>query len=156
MARSSCLRLTYDPGSETLAGLLSGALTFPLRLPPAGHSLASMRRQTLVAVHKRIVITMNRPLDVNRIPREPPEPDTSVLPTLVLIAPPPRANPRLKVTAPSLCVAWIEALVDLPAPVAQKFIVRETRLDPAALAQEFGTFDCVVSPANAFGIMDGG
>ncbi|OSC98502.1 macro domain-like protein [Trametes coccinea BRFM310] len=101
---------------------------------------------------------MDRPLDVNRTPRKLPEPDTSLLPSFVLIAPPPRTNPRtnLKVTAPSLCAAWLEALADLPASVAQQFAVKETRLDPAALAQEFGTFECVVSPANAFGIMDGG
>ncbi|KAI0667571.1 hypothetical protein C8Q78DRAFT_981508 [Trametes maxima] len=80
-----------------------------------------------------------------------PDPDPSVLPAFVLLAPPPRAP-----GAPSLCPAWREALADIPASVAERFVVKEARLDPAALAREFGRCECVVSPANAFGIMDGG
>lgn len=82
--------------------------------------------------------------------------DATVLPEIVLIAPPPRTNPRTKVTAPSLCEAWRNALEDIPEPVASRFKVKETKLDPPALAAEFSTFECLVSPANAFGIMDGG
>ncbi|KAI0356175.1 hypothetical protein OH77DRAFT_1423771 [Trametes cingulata] len=37
-----------------------------------------------------------------------------------------------------------------------RFTLKEARFNAQALAQEFGTFDCLVSPANAFGIMDGG
>ncbi|KZT01234.1 uncharacterized protein LAESUDRAFT_717641 [Laetiporus sulphureus 93-53] len=79
------------------------------------------------------------------------EPDASVLPEFVLIAPSPRTNPRTKVTQPSLCDSWLAALKDLPEPVSSRFKVKEAKLDPAALAQEFGTFECLVSPANAFG-----
>ncbi|KAJ8501937.1 hypothetical protein ONZ51_g304 [Trametes cubensis] len=81
-----------------------------------------------------------------------PEPDASVLPSFVLIAPPPRPRD----TAPSLCDAWRAAFADLPSPVAARFAVKEARLDPQAIANEFGPCQCVVSPANSFGIMDGG
>ncbi|CDO77914.1 hypothetical protein BN946_scf184727.g3 [Trametes cinnabarina] len=97
-----------------------------------------------------------RPLDVHCPPCKQLEPDPSIIPSFILIAPPPRTNPRTKVTAPSLCAAWLKALADIPPPVSANFVVKETTLDPAALALEFGTIDCVVSPANAFGIMDGG
>jgi len=82
--------------------------------------------------------------------------DTSVLPEFVLIAPAPRYNPRTQKTGPSLCDAWIAALEALPEPVSSRFKVKEAMLDPVALKEEFGTFECLVSPANAFGIMDGG
>ncbi|RDX41095.1 macro domain-like protein [Lentinus brumalis] len=59
-------------------------------------------------------------------------------------------------TLPSLCAAWRLALADLPETVSSRFTVKEAQLDPAGLAQEFGTFECLVSPANSFGIMDGG
>ncbi len=93
---------------------------------------------------------MDPPLETHRPPREPPVANPTVLPSFVLIAPPRSTN------LPSLCDAWKSALADLPPAIAAKFSVKETRLDPPTLAQEFGTFDCVVSPANAFGIMDGG
>ncbi|EIW59209.1 macro domain-like protein [Trametes versicolor FP-101664 SS1] len=97
-------------------------------------------------------------LPTSRPPRPLPDPDPSVIPAFVLIAPPPRTHPRTKVTAPSLCAAWRDALAadDVPAEVAARFTVKEAKLDPAALAEEFGECACVVSPANAFGIMDGG
>ncbi|KAL1950612.1 hypothetical protein VTO73DRAFT_5736 [Trametes versicolor] len=82
-----------------------------------------------------------------------PAPDPSIIPSIVLIAPPPSINQH---TAPSLCGAWRAALSDLPPAVAARFAVKEARFNPTALAQEFGAFDCVVSPANTFGIMDGG
>ncbi|KAI0826858.1 macro domain-like protein [Trametes gibbosa] len=84
------------------------------------------------------------------------EPDPSVLPSFVLIAPPPHTNLRTRETTPSLCTAWRAALSELPPTIAARFSVKETRLDPAALARECGSCACVVSPANAFGIMDGG
>ncbi|KAI0766426.1 hypothetical protein BD413DRAFT_446333, partial [Trametes elegans] len=98
-------------------------------------------------------------LPTTRPPRALPEPDPSVLPEFVLIAPPPRTDrPSTHTGAPppSLCAAWRVALADLPPPLAARFSVKEARLDPAALAHEFGPCECVVSPANAFGIMDGG
>ncbi len=97
-------------------------------------------------------------LPTSRPPKPLPAPDPSTIPAFVLIAPPPRTHPRTKVTAPSLCAAWRDALAadDVPAEVAARFVVKEAKLDPAALAAEFGACACVVSPANAFGIMDGG
>jgi hypothetical protein len=82
--------------------------------------------------------------------------DVSILPEIVLIAPPPRKDSHTGETPLSLCDAWLRALKTLPEPVASRFRVKETKLNPAALAQEFGTCDCLVSPANTFGIMDGG
>ncbi|CAL1712161.1 unnamed protein product [Somion occarium] len=99
---------------------------------------------------------MDQLLHVHRPPREIPEPDISVLPSFVLIAPPPYTSPRTKETAPSLCESWRTALADLPPAVAAQFTIKEARFNAATLAKEFGTFDCLVSPANAFGIMDGG
>ncbi|KAI0077619.1 macro domain-like protein [Panus rudis PR-1116 ss-1] len=99
---------------------------------------------------------MDQLLHTQRPPREIPEPDASVLPSFVLIAPSPYTSPRTKKTAPSLCEAWRAALANLHPAVAGRFTVKEARFDAAALAEEFGTFDCIVSPANAFGIMDGG
>ncbi|TFK82625.1 macro domain-like protein [Polyporus arcularius HHB13444] len=93
---------------------------------------------------------MDPPLETHRPPREPPVANPTVLPSFVLIAPPRSTN------LPSLCDAWKTAIAELPPAVAAKFSVKETRLDPPALAHEFGMFECVVSPANAFGIMDGG
>ncbi|KAI0371133.1 hypothetical protein BV20DRAFT_1112799 [Pilatotrama ljubarskyi] len=100
--------------------------------------------------------TMDDILHVHRPPHEIPPPDASVLPSFVLIAPPPYMSPRTKQTVPSLCDAWRAALAELPLDIAARFTVKEARLNAQALAQEFGTFDCIVSPANAFGIMDGG
>ncbi|KAI0648004.1 macro domain-like protein [Trametes meyenii] len=96
---------------------------------------------------------LRSPTDTHGANTQPPhpEPDPSVLPEFVLLAPPPR-NPD----APSLCTAWRAALADVLSPVAERFAVKEARLDPTALAREFGRCECVVSPANAFGIMDGG
>ncbi|KAI0632172.1 hypothetical protein C8Q77DRAFT_1158837 [Trametes polyzona] len=92
-----------------------------------------------------------------RPPRPLPEPDPSVLPNFVLIAPPHKHTTTTTTTAtPSLCDAWRAAIAQLPASVAARFAVKETRLDPDAIAREFGPCECVVSPANAFGIMDGG
>ncbi|KAH9891949.1 macro domain-like protein [Cubamyces lactineus] len=87
-------------------------------------------------------------------PRELPEPDVSILPSFVLIAPGPQRGTNK--AAPSLCDSWRAALEDLPPEVAARFTVKEAYFDAKALAQEFGKVDCVVSPANAFGIMDGG
>ncbi|EIW59206.1 macro domain-like protein, partial [Trametes versicolor FP-101664 SS1] len=55
-----------------------------------------------------------------------------------------------------LCAAWRAALSDLSPAVAAQFTVKEVRFNPTALARGFGAFDCVVSPANTFEIMDGG
>ena len=82
--------------------------------------------------------------------------DASTIPEFVLIAPPSRTNLRTQERVPSLCEAWCAELDKLPEAVSSRFKVKETRLDPGALAQEFGTFECLVSPANSFGIMDGG
>lgn len=82
--------------------------------------------------------------------------DVSILPEFVLIAPPTRTNLRTQERQPSLCEAWRTALARLPQPLSCRFTTKEARLNPDALAQEFGTFDCLVSPANSFGIMDGG
>ena len=82
--------------------------------------------------------------------------DASTIPEFVLIAPPSRTNLRTQERVPSLCEAWRTELAKLPEAVSSRFKVKETRLDPDALAQEFGTFECLVSPANSFGIMDGG
>ena len=66
--------------------------------------------------------------------------------------------PAARPPRPSLCAAWREALLRyFPSPeerAAAGIEVVEGRLDeidPARLA-----CDCLVSPANAFGIMDGG
>ena len=81
--------------------------------------------------------------------------DTSVLPQIVLIAPPPKSSVGHE-SSQSLCAAWRTALQDIPEPIAARFTVKETRLDPELLSREYGAFDCLVSPANSFGIMDGG
>ena len=85
-----------------------------------------------------------------RAPAAPAAPAQTRLPHLIFIAPPPRA-PR-----PSLCAAWRRAIARyFPDPNrAPRIDVVEGRLedvDPARLR-----CDCLVSPANAFGIMDGG
>ncbi|KAI0325049.1 macro domain-like protein [Cubamyces sp. BRFM 1775] len=98
---------------------------------------------------------MEQLLFTHCLPRELPEPDVSVLPSFILIAPP-HVRRGTKNVAPSLCDSWRAALSDLPPAVAARFTVKEALFDAAALSQEFGTIDCVVSPANAFGIMDGG
>ena len=76
----------------------------------------------------------------------------SRVPHLIFLAPAPRP-PR-----PSLCDAWRRAITRYWGPQEARRTVGidvvEGRLDevePARLA-----CDCVVSPANAFGIMDGG
>ncbi|KAJ2965373.1 hypothetical protein NUW54_g14138 [Trametes sanguinea] len=90
-------------------------------------------------------------------PSPPPEPDPTVLPSIVLINAPPRTNPITKEPiGPSLCGEWRNAIAELPPAVAERFTVKETRFDAAAIAREFGACHCVVSPANSFGIMDGG
>ncbi|KAI9058415.1 macro domain-like protein [Trametes sanguinea] len=86
-----------------------------------------------------------------------PEPDPTALPSIVLINAPPRTNPITKEPiGPSLCGEWRNAIAELPPAVAERFTVKETRFDAAAIAREFGACHCVVSPANSFGIMDGG
>ncbi|KAI0072984.1 macro domain-like protein [Panus rudis PR-1116 ss-1] len=82
--------------------------------------------------------------------------DPTIIPEFVLIAPAPRTDFRTKQPEPSLCNEWIAALKEVPEPLAARFKVKEMRLDCDVLSKEFGTFDCVVSPANSFGIMDGG
>lgn len=96
---------------------------------------------------------MDQLLAPPRPPQALPAPDPSIIPSIVLIAPPPSINQH---AAPSLCGAWRTALSDLPPALAARFTIKEARFNPTALAHEFGTFDCIVSPANTFGIMDGG
>ncbi len=96
---------------------------------------------------------MDQLLAPPRPPQPLPAPDSSIIPSIVLIAPPPPMNQK---ATPSLCDAWRAAFSDLPREVAARFPVKEARFNPTALAQEFGAFDCVVSPANTFGFLDGG
>ncbi|KAI8986108.1 hypothetical protein BD414DRAFT_545820 [Trametes punicea] len=115
-------------------------------------------RTSLVAMSTFIVSDeLPTSMSSSHSPRQLPEPDSSVLPSFILIAPPPRRNPVTdEIIGPSLCAEWRAALADLPQPVASRFVVKEARLDPTAIAREFGPCHCVVSPANSFGIMDGG
>ena len=84
------------------------------------------------------------------------EADETFLPEFVLIASPSRPHPRTKEIKPSLYDAWRKAIQAIPQPVASRFTIKEENFDAAALARDLGPIDCLVSPANAFGIMDGG
>jgi len=76
------------------------------------------------------------------------------LPRFTLLAPPTRPNPRLRNPPPSQAQAWTGAIAQLPEDLQGSFTVVEAKLD--ALDEDQKRCDCVVSPANSFGIMDGG
>ncbi|CAA7261938.1 unnamed protein product [Cyclocybe aegerita] len=76
------------------------------------------------------------------------------IPRFILIAPKPPVSPKYPTKA-SLCDAWAAAIKKyLDASIQPLFTVLEGKLldlDPTQLQ-----CDCMVSPANSFGIMDGG
>ncbi|KAI0271252.1 macro domain-like protein [Gloeopeniophorella convolvens] len=77
------------------------------------------------------------------------------IPNFVLIAPPPRATVDTPTPPDTLCDAWLRAISSrLPEHLKPRFAVLEGTL--SGLPVERLQCDCVVSPANSFGIMDGG
>ncbi|TFY76943.1 hypothetical protein EWM64_g7068 [Hericium alpestre] len=78
----------------------------------------------------------------------------SEIPHFILINPPPRQTKSAK-PAPSLCDAWTHAIQTmLPESLRTHFTVYEGHLNTLPAAQL--ACDCIVSPANSYGIMDGG
>lgn len=64
-------------------------------------------------------------------------------------------EPKHKGSTPSLHEAWERHISQLLSPRdQQRFHVVEARLD--TLKPPHSEFDCMVSPANSYGIMDGG
>lgn len=57
-------------------------------------------------------------------------------------------------TKGALCAEWKEAFSALPANVNVYFTFLQSSLDD--LPSGHSEFDCAVSPANSYGIMDGG
>jgi hypothetical protein len=80
------------------------------------------------------------------MPTPMPKPDE--LPHFILISPAPRANSE------SLVKAWTQAITTLPSNLQAHFTVLEGML--SSLPPDKLRCDCIVSPANSFGIMDGG
>ena len=79
----------------------------------------------------------------------------SELPNFTLIAPPPHAAAATTpVSSVSLCQAWTRTIRTLPPELQTRFTVLEGTL--SSLPADQLQCDCIVSPANAFGIMDGG
>lgn len=78
----------------------------------------------------------------------------SELPHLILIAPPPHAAPTTPVSKVALCQMWTRTISTLPPELQTHFTVLEGTL--SSLPTDQLQCDCVVSPANSFGIMDGG
>jgi len=70
------------------------------------------------------------------------------LPHFILISPAPRAESE------SLVKAWTQAITTLPSNLQTHFTVLEGML--SSLPPDKLRCDCIVSPANSFGIMDGG
>ncbi|KAH8999932.1 macro domain-like protein [Lactarius hatsudake] len=78
----------------------------------------------------------------------------SELPHFILIAPPPHAAVTTPFSKVSLCQAWRRAISTLPPELQTRFTVLEGTL--SGLPADQLQCDCIVSPANSFGIMDGG
>ena len=78
----------------------------------------------------------------------------SGLPHFILIAPPPHAAAKAPVPAVSLCQAWTDTIIALPPELQTRFTVLEGTL--SSLPADQLQCDCIVSPANSYGIMDGG
>ncbi|KAG1743698.1 uncharacterized protein EDB91DRAFT_1125457 [Suillus paluster] len=77
------------------------------------------------------------------------ESSASITPKFTLIAPEPRHS------STSLCDAWLRAIEEhFPDPIDSPFTVIQGKLHD--VHPERLRCDCVVSPANSFGIMDGG
>src|SRR6266702_2191552 len=78
----------------------------------------------------------------------------SELPHFILIAPPPHATATTPVSKVSLCQVWTRTISTLPPELRTRFTVFEGTL--SSLPTDHLQCDCIVSPANSFGIMDGG
>ncbi|KAI0246557.1 hypothetical protein BJV78DRAFT_1286270 [Lactifluus subvellereus] len=78
----------------------------------------------------------------------------SELPHFILIFPSPRTTEKTPVPEESLVKAWTRTIITLPSKLQTHFTVLEGRL--SSLPADRLQCDCVVSPANSFGIMDGG
>ena len=76
------------------------------------------------------------------------------LPRFILIAPPPHPTALGATPKESLVKAWTNTITALPPTLQTHFTVLEGRL--SCLSADQLQCDCVVSPANSFGIMDGG
>jgi hypothetical protein len=75
-----------------------------------------------------------------------PKPDgPGKLPHFILISPAPRE---------SLVKAWTQAITTLPSILQTHFTVLEGML--SSFPPDKLQCDCIISPANSFGIMDGG
>ncbi|KAI9452128.1 macro domain-like protein [Lactarius psammicola] len=78
----------------------------------------------------------------------------SELPHFILIAPPLHATATTPVSRVSLCQVWTRTIGTLSPELQTHFTVLEGTL--SSLPTDQLQCDCVVSPANSFGIMDGG
>ena len=78
----------------------------------------------------------------------------SELPHFILVAPSPRTTETTPVPKEPLVKAWTRTIITLPPKLQPHFTVLEGRL--SGLPADQLQCDCVVSPANSFGIMDGG
>jgi len=86
-----------------------------------------------------------------------PKPDRDgELPHFILISPAPRADSEStpNIRKESLVQTWRQAISTLPPNLQAHFTVLEGLL--SSLPPDKLRCDCIVSPANSFGIMDGG